>query len=180
MNAGKTTTLLQSSYNYQERGMDTLVFTPGIDDRYEEGMIISRIGLKTKAIAFAKDTLIDVEVRKRLDENSNIKCIMIDEAQFLSKAQVHQLCHITDTMGVPVLAYGLRSDFLGEPFEGSLYLLILSDLLIEIKTICHCGRKATMNMRIDEHGNPVRVGNQIEIGGNDRYLSVCRRHYFGH
>ena len=177
MNAGKTTTLLQSSYNYQERGMDTLVFTPGIDDRYEEGMIISRIGLKTKAITFSKDTRIDVEVRKRLDANSNIKCILIDEAQFLSKAQVHQLCHITDTMSVPVLAYGLRSDFLGEPFEGSLYLLILADLLIEIKTICHCGRKATMNMRIDEQGNPVQVGNQIEIGGNDRYLSVCRRHY---
>ena len=177
MNAGKTTTLLQSSYNYQERGMDTLVFTPEIDDRYEEGMIISRIGLKTKAITFSKDTRIDVEVRKRLDANSNIKCILIDEAQFLSKAQVHQLCHITDTMSVPVLAYGLRSDFLGEPFEGSLYLLILADLLIEIKTICHCGRKATMNMRIDEQGNPVQVGNQIEIGGNDRYLSVCRRHY---
>ena len=177
MNAGKTTTLLQSSYNYQERGMDTLVFTPAIDDRYGEGMVTSRIGLKTKAIMFSVDTAIDVEARNRLDNNPNIKCILIDEAHFLSKAQVHQLCCITDTMGVPVLAYGLRSDFLGEPFEGSLYLLILADLLIEIKTICHCGRKATMNMRIDENGDPVRVGNQIEIGGNDRYLSVCRRHF---
>lgn len=177
MNAGKTTTLLQSSYNYQERGMDTLVFTPSIDNRYGDGVVTSRIGLETKAIVFSKDTLIDVEVRQRLESNSNIKCILIDEAQFLSKAQVHQLCYITDVLGIPVLAYGLRSDFLGEPFEGSLYLLILADLLVEIKTICHCGRKATMNMRIDAQGNPVRIGEQVEIGGNDRYLSVCRRHF---
>lgn len=177
MNAGKTTTLLQSSYNYQERGMDTLVFTPAIDNRYGEGVVTSRIGLQTKAIIFSSDTAIDEEVRNRLESNPNIKCILIDEAHFLSKAQVRQLCRITDHRGIPVLAYGLRSDFLGEPFEGSLYLLILADLLIEIKTICHCGRKATMNMRIDENGQPVRDGNQIEIGGNDRYLSVCRRHF---
>ncbi len=177
MNAGKTTTLLQSSYNYQERGMNTLVFTPSADNRFGDGTITSRIGLKTEAIMFKHDTDILSEVRSRCLQDSNIKCILIDEAQFLSKAQVYQLCQITDDMNIPALAYGLRSDFLGEPFEGSMYLLAWADHLIEIKTICHCGSKATMNMRIDGQGRPVREGNQVEIGGNERYVSVCRRHY---
>lgn len=177
MNAGKTTTLLQSSYNYQERGMDTLIFTPAIDDRYGEGVATSRIGLQSDAIIFTPDTDIFSEVRAQCLQNPNIRCILIDEAQFLSKEQVYALCQITDDMNIPVLAYGLRSDFLGEPFEGSLYLLAWADQLIEIKTICHCGRKATMNMRIDENSEPVREGSQVEIGGNDRYVSVCRRHF---
>ena len=177
MNAGKSTTLLQSSYNYRERGMDTLVFTPTVDNRYAEGFVTSRIGIKTDAVMFSKDSDIIGEVRGRCLQNSNIKCVLVDEAQFLSKSQVYQLCQIADDMNIPVLAYGLRSDFQGEPFEGSLYLLAWADLLVEIKTICHCGSKATMNMRIDEQGQAVREGNQVEIGGNDRYVSVCRRHY---
>jgi thymidine kinase len=177
MNAGKTTTLLQSSYNYQERGMKTLVFTPSVDNRYGEGVITSRIGLQTEAVMFSADSDIMSEVRSRCLHDDGIRCILVDEAQFLSKEQVYQLCQIADDMNIPVLAYGLRSDFLGEPFEGSMYLLAWADILIEIKTICHCGRKATMNMRVDEAGAPVREGSQVEIGGNDRYVSVCRLHY---
>lgn len=177
MNAGKTTTLLQSSYNYHERGMKTLVFTPSVDNRYGEGYVTSRIGLQTEAITFTPDTDMLSEVRNRCLRDDNIRCVLIDEAQFLSKNQVYELCQITDDMNIPVLAYGLRSDFLGEPFEGSMYLLAWADILIEIKTICHCGRKATMNMRIDASGAPVREGDQVEIGGNDRYVSVCRLHY---
>ncbi len=177
MNAGKTTTLLQSSYNYQERGMNTLVLTPSTDNRYGEGVVTSRIGLQAQAVIFKQDTDILSEVRGNCLQDESIKCILVDEAQFLSKEQVYQLCQITDDMNIPVLAYGLRSDFLGEPFEGSMYLLAWADHLIEIKTICHCGSKATMNMRIDENAMPVREGNQVEIGGNDRYVSVCRRHY---
>lgn len=177
MNAGKSTTLLQSSYNYRERGMDTLVFTPAIDDRYGEGKVASRIGLETDAVVFSKDTDIFCEVRNRCLHNPNIKCILVDEAQFLSKSQVYQLCQVTDDINIPVLAYGLRSDFIGEPFEGSMYLLAWADLLLEIKTICHCGSKATMNMRIDGQGAAVREGDQVVIGGNDCYVSVCRKHF---
>jgi thymidine kinase len=177
MNAGKSTTLLQSSYNYRERGMDTLIFTPALDDRYGLGKVTSRIGLQSEAVLFGTETNILSEVRTQCESKSSIRCILIDEAQFLTKAQVYELCQVADEMELPVLAYGLRSDFQAEPFEGSLYLLSWADLLTEIKTICHCGRKATMNMRIDELGMPVRDGNQIEIGGNDRYVSVCRRHF---
>ncbi|PHQ82303.1 MAG: thymidine kinase [Coxiella sp. (in: Bacteria)] len=177
MNAGKSTTLLQSSYNYRERGMDTLIFTPAADNRYGEGIVSSRIGIEADAVTFTKDADIIAEVRGRCLQNPNIFCVLVDEAQFLSKSQVYQLCQIADDMKIPVLAYGLRSDFQGEPFEGSMYLLAWADLLLEIKTICHCGSKATMNMRIDEKSQPVREGNQVEIGGNDRYVSVCRRHY---
>jgi len=177
MNAGKTTTLLQSSYNYQERGMNTLVFSPSVDNRYETGLVTSRIGLQTEAVIFGENTDILSEVRSRCLHDETIKCVLVDEAQFMTKNQVYQLCQITDDMGIPALAYGLRSDFLGEPFEGSMYLLAWADTIIEIKTICHCGRKATMNMRIDACGAPVREGNQVEIGGNDRYVSVCRLHY---
>lgn len=177
MNAGKSTTLLQSDYNYRERGMETLVFIPRLDNRAGVGTVASRIGLKAPAIIFDPSTNLYNYIEERLKTNPDIKCVLVDEAQFLNKAQVHQLADVADQLGIPVLTYGLRSDFLGEPFEGSLYLLVLADKLIEIKTICHCGRKATMNMRIDEKGQAVREGEQIEIGGNDRYVSTCRIHF---
>ncbi len=177
MNAGKSTTLLQSNYNYHERGMETLLFTPLIDDRYDIGMIVSRIGLESKAIPFGKEFNFFEFVQDKLHKNPNIKCVLIDEAQFLNKEQVYQLCRICDVLKRPVLAYGLRSDFLGEPFEGSKYLLVLAEELTEIKTICHCGAKATMNSRVDEKGHQVRHGKQIEIGGNDRYVATCRKHF---
>lgn len=176
MNAGKSTVLLQSSYNYNERNMDTLLLVPQIDNRYEVGKIASRIGLTGAAKAFSRDeNLYEITVKE--NHSKKINCVLVDEAQFLTKQQVSQLCDITDGLNIPVLTYGLRSDFRGEPFEGSLYLLIWADSLIELKTICHCGKKATMNMRIDGNGNAVLSGEQIEIGGNDRYVSVCRRHH---
>lgn len=177
MNAGKSTTLLQSSYNYQERGMDTLLFVPHIDTRFGTKKIASRIGLEEEAFPFAPDYNLFEHAAEELQKNANIKCILVDEAQFLSKEQVHQLCEITDKLNTPVLAYGLRTDFRGELFDGSKYLLGWADLLVEIKTICHCGRKATMNIRVDENGNPIKEGEQVEIGGNDRYVAVCRRHF---
>lgn len=177
MNAGKSTVLLQSSYNYQERGMDTLLFIPKIDTRYGVGKIASRIGLEAEAIAIDREFNLLAAVKSALGKNSNIKCVLIDEAQFLTKMQVEQLCQLCDECNTPVLAYGIRSDFKGEPFEGSLYLLAWADILTEIKTICHCGRKATMNLRVDEKGHPVRTGAQIEIGGNERYVATCRKHF---
>ena len=177
MNAGKSTVLLQSSHNYNERGMDTLLFVPSIDDRYGVGKITTRLGLQADAIAIEYYENIFTHTRQALDRNPNIKCILVDEAHFLCKSQVVQLAQITDDLNIPVLAYGLRTDFRAEPFEGSLYLLALADVLIEIKTICHCGRKATMNMRIDELGRAVREGQQIEIGGNERYIATCRKHF---
>lgn len=177
MNAGKSTTLLQSSYNYQERGMETLLFVPGIDVRYGTGKITSRIGLQADALPIDKDFDLYHYTAMQLKKNNNIKCVLIDEAQFLTKVQVKQLCDITDALKIPVLAYGIRTDFQAEPFVGSLYLLAWADILTEIKTICHCGRKATMNLRVDAQGNPVRAGKQIEIGGNDRYIAMCRQHF---
>jgi thymidine kinase len=157
--------------------MDTLLFAPAIDDRFGSGKITSRIGLQANAIPFdSKFDFYDFTA-KSMRSNNNIKCVLLDEAQFLSKAQVKQLCDITDRLNIPVLAYGIRTDFRGEPFSGSLYLLAWADLLIEIKTICHCGRKAIMNQRIDEHGNPVHEGAQIEIGDNKRYVATCRKHF---
>lgn len=177
MNAGKTTTLLQSDYNYRERGMDTLLFTPRIDTRAGEGKIASRIGLYANAISFDSHFNFFEYVSAIQNEKSNLKCLLIDEAQFLNKAQVSQLCQIVDHLDLPVLAYGLRSDFRGEPFEGSKYLLVWAENLIEIKTICHCGRKATMNQRVDAKGQAIKEGAQIEIGGNDRYIALCRYHF---
>jgi thymidine kinase len=178
MNAGKTTTLLQSSYNYQERGMTTLLYTPAFDNRFEEGTITSRIGLKADAIPFDQqfNFFKDIDCRKK--NQQNLKCVLVDEAQFLLKDQVHQLSDVVDYLKLPVLAYGLRTDFQGELFEGSEYLLAWAEELIEIKTICFCGSKATMNARIDEQGRAVSQGAQIEIGGNNRYVSLCRKHYF--
>jgi thymidine kinase len=182
MNAGKSTALLQSSYNYRERGMNTLVLAPEFDDRYGVGKVASRIGIEAEATTFgpAEDLL---ELVRSRQEQQSLHCILIDEAQFLTKQQVFQLGEVTDKLNIPVLAYGLRTDFQGEPFEGSKYLLAWSDNLNEIKAICHCGRKATMVVRFDASGEAVREGSQIEIGGNDRYVSMCRKHfrdkYFG-
>jgi thymidine kinase len=177
MNAGKSTTLLQSSHNYNERGMDTLLLIPQFAIRGSENQITTRIGLFADAIPIAKDTDIFAFVRHKLTENSNIRCVLVDEAQFLTKTQVSQLGLVTEELNTPVLAYGIRTDFRGEPFEGSLYLLAWADILIEIKTICHCGRKATMNLRVDAQGNAEVAGAQVEIAGNERYIAVCRKHF---
>jgi len=176
MNAGKSTILLQSSYNYQERGMDTLLLCPALDTRAGVGRIRSRIGLEAQATAFtAADDLL--AITRAVLSVRKLACVLVDEAQFLTSAQVYQLTDIADDLRIPVLAYGIRTDFQGNLFEGSLRLLALADNIIEIKTICHCGRKATMVLRVDSSGKAVREGEQIEIGGNDRYVSVCRRHF---
>ena len=176
MNAGKSTALLQSSYNYQERGMNTLILAPELDDRYGVGKVTSRIGLEAEALGFnPQDDLLTKIAESHA--NKELHCVLVDEAQFLTKEQVFQLGEVTDSLDIPVLAYGLRTDFQGEPFEGSKYLLAWSDNLKELKAICHCGAKATMVVRLDESGNPVKVGSQVQIGGNDRYVSMCRRHF---
>jgi thymidine kinase len=177
MNAGKSTTLLQSSYNYIERGMQTLLFAPSIDGRFGGPTIYSRIGLKQDAYGFDKQLNLFEHVKGVLKTNEKLACILIDEAHFLTKAQVKQLTEITCELKIPVLCYGLRSDFLGEPFEGSMYLLAWAQELVEIKTICHCGGKATMNLRINEKGEPVEVGSQVQIGGNESYISTCMKHF---
>ena len=177
MNAGKSTILLQSAYNYNERGMDTLLFTPALDSRYERGKIHSRIGLSADAVMFDDSFNLYHYARNIVAQNPKLTCILVDEAQFLNKKQVLELTEIVDKLNLPVLAYGLRSDFQGEPFEGSKYLLIWADNLVEIKTICHCGKKAIMNMRIDETGQVVVTGAQVQIGGNDSYVPMCRKHF---
>lgn len=177
MNAGKSTVLLQSAYNYNERGMDTLLFTPKIDLRFGEGKIHSRIGLHAEAVSFDDQFDLFDYAKKEKEKNPKLTCVLVDEAQFLNKKQVYQLTEIVDKLNLPVLAYGLRSDFRGEPFEGSLHLLILADNLVELKTICHCGRKAIMNARIDEQGKVIKKGEQVQIGGNESYISMCRRHF---
>jgi thymidine kinase len=174
MNAGKTTTLLQSAHNYHERGMRTLILTPRLDNRYGEGMVASRIGLKARGTVFGRDDDLQGIVARDIEEKGTLHCVLVDEAQFLGKSQVWQLTEIVDRVNVPVLAYGLRTDFRGELFEGSQYLLAWADNLVEIKTICHTGRKATMVVRVDEHGRAITDGPQVEIGGNDRYVSVSR------
>lgn len=177
MNAGKTTNLLQSAYNYFERGMRTLILTPALDNRYGEGMVASRIGLKSQAQRFAADTNLLALVRANIAEHGDLHCVFVDEAQFLSKAQVWQLSDVVDVLKIPVLAYGLRTDFRGELFEGSSYLLAWADILEEIKTICHTGSKATMVVRVDEQGRAITEGPQVEIGGNERYVSVSRAEF---
>ncbi|MEM8685194.1 MAG: thymidine kinase [Pseudomonadota bacterium] len=176
MNAGKSTSLLQSSYNYKERGMHTLVLAPELDDRYGVGRVTSRIGLESDASTFRRDTNL-FEMIEQHQAETPVHCILIDEAQFLTKQQVWELGDVADYLNVPVLAYVLRTDFQGEPFEGSKYLLAWSDNLKELKAICHCGSKATMVIRTDENGVPIREGAQIQIGGNDQYVSLCRKHY---
>ncbi|HEX5694164.1 MAG TPA: thymidine kinase [Arenimonas sp.] len=174
MNAGKTTTLLQSAHNYHERGMRTLILTPKLDDRYGEGLVASRIGLKARATVFRGEDDLLALAGADIDARGDLHCVLVDEAQFLSRRQVWQLSEIVDRLGVPVLAYGLRTDFRGELFEGSQYLLAWADNLVEIKTICHTGRKATMVVRVDEQGRAITDGPQVEIGGNERYVSVSR------
>lgn len=174
MNAGKTTTLLQSAHNYHERGMRTLILTPQLDDRFGEGVVASRIGLKARGTLFGRDDDLQALAAADIAVKGPLHCVLVDEAQFLGKAQVWQLSEIVDRLGVPVLAYGLRTDFRGELFEGSQYLLAWADNLVEIKTICHTGRKATMVLRVDEHGHALSDGPQVEIGGNERYVSVSR------
>lgn len=176
MNAGKSTSLLQSSYNYRERGMHTLVLAPIVDDRYGAGVVASRIGLKTDATIFdAQEDLLALV--GGCHSQKKLSCVLVDEAQFLRRDQVFQLSEVCDKLDIPVLAYGIRTDFQGEPFEGSKYLLAWADNLKELKAICHCGRKATMVVRRDESGKAVTQGAQIEIGGNDRYESTCRLHF---
>jgi thymidine kinase len=177
MNAGKSTVLLQSSHNYRERGMETLLFTPAIDNRFQYGTISSRIGLSQQAIAFqSRDNLFEITKEKHLPQKK-FACVLLDEAQFLTREQVYQLTEITDHLSIPVLAYGLRTDFRGELFPGSQFLLAWADELIELKTICHCGRKAIMNMRIDAGGHAILEGEQVLIGGNESYVATCRLHY---
>mgnify|MGYP001352306720 FL=1 len=177
MNAGKSTALLQASYNYRERGMNTIVLAPSLDDRYGQGVVTSRIGLQSQAVSLRPDEDLFARVSSLMSEKP-LHCVLIDEAQFLSKQQVLQLGRISDHLDIPVLAYGLRTDFRGEPFEGSKYLLAIADNLKEIKAICHCGSKATMVIRQDPDGNVITAGESVEIGGNDRYVSMCRKHFY--
>jgi len=176
MNAGKTTILLQSAHNYRERGLTPLLFTPKLDDRYGEGWIKSRIGLQSKATIFNADDDLYEFTRSQLEER-NIHCVLVDEAQFLNRDQVYQLSEVVDRLNIPVLCFGLRTDFKGELFEGSQYLLAWADQLTEIKTICHTGRKANMVVRVDDEGYALKEGAQVEIGGNERYVSVSRAEF---
>ena len=176
MNASKSTSLLQSSYNFQKRGMNTLVLAPELDNRHGVGKVNSQIGLETNALAFTHEHDL-LNLISAAHANNPLHCVLVDEAQFLTRDQVCQLGEVTDRLDIPVPTYGLRTDFRGEPFEGSKYHLAWSDNIIELKAICHCGAKATMVIRLDESGNPAKEGSQVEIGGNDRYVSLCRRHF---
>jgi len=176
MNAGKSTHLLQSNYNYRERGMNCLLFTAHIDDRFQQGMISSRLGINAPAELFDNNTDILDHIQTAISKNS-VDCVLIDEAQFLTEHQVSQLCDIVDLFNIPVLAYGIRTDFVGKTFSGSAALLAWSDKLIELKTICHCGKKANFVVRLDEAGNALTQGEQVEVGGNERYESMCRKHF---
>jgi thymidine kinase len=177
MNAGKTTNLLQSAYNYHERGMRTLILTPRLDNRFGAGNVKSRIGLTARGRIFNHDEDLLSIAREDCKRQGALHCVLVDEAQFLTRSQAWQLTDIVDDMNVPVLAYGLRTDFRGELFEGSQYLLAWADNLIELKTICHTGRKATMVVRVDDKGRALTEGPQVEIGGNERYVSVSRAQF---
>jgi thymidine kinase len=178
MNAGKSTMLLQASYNYRERGMRTVIFIAALDERAGKNRVASRIGLSSEALPFgpADDLL---EAIRTMHEEEPIACVFVDEAQFLSAEQVWQLARVSDRIGIPVMAYGLRTDFQGKLFPGSLELLAIADELREVRTICFCGRKATMVVRVDEAGEVIREGAQVEVGGNEKYVSLCRRHWEG-
>ncbi len=176
MNAGKSTNLLQASYNYNERGMETYLLTAQLDTRAGEGRIRSRIGIEAAADTYGPMDDLFAKIRTRLDRGS-CACVFVDEAQFLSPSQVWQLARAVDDLSVPVMAYGLRVDFRGELFPGSATLLALADEMREVRTICHCGRKATMVVRRGPDGRALTSGAQVEIGGNERYESLCRRHY---
>lgn len=178
MNAGKSTMMLQAAFNYRERGMVPMLFTAGVDDRAGapkdgQGKVASRIGLDADALVFDGDTDLFLAVKGA----GEVDCLLIDEAQFLRERQVWQAARVADELGVPVLAYGLRTDFRGQLFEGSRALLAIADVLSEIKTVCGCGAKATMNLRVDSEGRAVAEGAQTEIGGNERYVALCRKHF---
>ena len=176
MNAGKSTVLLQASHNYGERGMKTMLFTAELDNRSKVGNISSRIGLSEKASTFNNDDNIFSSVEKRLKKDK-ISCVFIDEAQFLTDKQVWELSDVVEILNIPVMCFGLRTDFQGKLFEGSSTLLAIADELKEIKTICHCGKKANMVVRVDSNGKVLKEGAQIEIGGNEKYISLCRKHW---
>jgi thymidine kinase len=176
MNAGKSTSLLQSAHNYREQGMRALVFTAAIDDRFGRGIVRSRIGLEAEALLFDESTRFTAHVRAALYDGA-LACVLVDEAQFLESSQVDELAQVVDEHHVPVLCFGLRTDFRGELFPGSARLLAIGDKLSELKTVCTCGRKATMTLRIGDDGKPVTDGDQVEIGGNERYESRCREHW---
>ncbi len=176
MNAGKSTVLLQTDFNYRERGMGTMLYTAGLHDRAGRGVIDSRIGIRAFAGTFEPATDLNAEIAAE-QARRPVHVVLVDEAQFLTREQVHQLAAVCDDLGLPVLAYGLRTDFQGRLFEGSAALLALADKLVELKAICECGRKATMNLRIDAAGRAVTEGAQTEIGGNDRYVALCRKHF---
>ena len=177
MNAGKSTSLLQSAHNYREQGMNVLMFTAAIDDRFGSNSISSRIGLTEPALTFSNttDLLADISAATR---QKTISCVLLDEAQFLTRAQVDQLSQVVDEFHIPVLCYGIRTDFRGELFAGSQRLLAIADKLKELKTVCQCGKKATMVVRLDADGKPMQQGEQVEIGGNERYESKCRKHFY--
>ncbi|MFB0980174.1 MAG: thymidine kinase [Alteromonadaceae bacterium] len=176
MNAGKSTHLLQSSYNYRERGLSTAIYTAKIDDRFAKGKVASRLGIDADAFLFDDDIDMLADIKEKHEE-AKLDCVLIDEAQFLSTEQVKQLTDVVDLLHIPVLAYGIRTDFLGETFSGSAALLAWADKLVELKTICHCGRKANFVIRQDENGVPVKIGQQVEVGGNERYEPLCRAHF---
>ena len=176
MNAGKSTALLQANHNYLERGMKTKMFTYSGDNRFEENKIVSRIGISAEANSFTSTTNL-FDSLKEDKERKKIRCVLIDEAQFLTKEQVRQLGKVVDELDIAVLAFGIRTDFKGELFEGSKYLLAWADNLKEIKTVCWCGRKATMVVRLDKAGNILTHGKQVEIGGNEKYIPLCRAHF---
>ena len=176
MNAGKSTSLLQSAHNYREQGMQVALYTAAIDDRYGKGVIRSRIGLQESADLFDADTQFFIPI-KTLNAEEKLACVLVDEAQFLSRQQVDDLAKVVDELNIPVLCFGIRTDFQGELFPGSSRLLAVADKLSELKTVCTCGRKATMTVRVDELGKVIAAGDQVEIGGNDRYESKCRRDY---
>lgn len=177
MNAGKSTSLLQSAHNYTEQGMSVLLYTAAVDERVKKGVIASRIGLQSAAQIFEANSQLFDEIAK-LHQQAPYHCIFVDEAQFLSREQVDQLARVVDLLGIPVLCYGIRSDFQGELFPGSQRLLNIADKLTELKAVCHCGRKATMVVRKDAAGDVVKAGEQVVIGGNDSYESMCRHHFF--
>jgi len=176
MNAGKSTVLLQASHNYGERGMKTMLFTAELDNRSKVGNISSRIGLSEKASTFNNDDNLFSSVEERLNIDK-ISCVFVDEAQFLTEKQVWELSDVVEILNIPVMCFGLRTDFQGKLFEGSSSLLAIADELKEIKTICHCGKKANMVVRVDSNGKVLKEGAQIEIGGNEKYISLCRKHW---
>ena len=176
MNAGKSTTLLQADFNYRERGMRTMLWTAALDDRSQGKPIASRIGLEADARLFDRDTDLFAEVLA-VHRDTPLDCVLVDEAQFLTQAQAWHCAHLADREDIPVLCYGLRTDFRGALFPGSGVLLGIADELVELKAVCHCGRKASMNLRVDASGAPVSEGAQTEIGGNERYVALCRRHF---